>query len=62
MNASLIVIHFTIKGPEDPSIAKVQAPNSLRAKYGEDSIKNYVHCSESTEAAQRVLIFGENRI
>lgn len=33
-------------GPPDPEIAKKLFPQSLRAKYGQDKIKNAVHCSE----------------
>eukprot|EP01084_Bolivina_argentea_P269538 458115_1 len=33
-------------GPSDPEIAKVIRPNSLRAKYGIDRIKNAIHCTD----------------
>lgn len=41
-------------GPEDPSDAKAHSPNSLRAKFGTDLLKNAVHCSKTAEAANRV--------
>ncbi len=30
-------------GPEDSSVAKSSAPNSIRARFGINSIKNAVH-------------------
>lgn len=41
-------------GPEDPSDAKTHSPNSLRAKFGQDLLKNAVHCSQTAAAANRV--------
>lgn len=43
------------QGPENPDDAKKEAPNSLRAKFGDDLIQNAVHCSESPESANRVI-------
>mmetsp|Transcript_40629 Transcript_40629/g.35846 ORF Transcript_40629/g.35846 Transcript_40629/m.35846 type:complete len:350 (+) Transcript_40629:71-1120(+) len=36
-------------GPKDPEIAKYIRPNTLRAKYGVDRIKNGVHCTDLKE-------------
>ncbi|KAK2945037.1 putative Nucleoside diphosphate kinase 7 [Blattamonas nauphoetae] len=33
-------------GPHDPTIAKVLAPKSLRAKYGRDRVHNGIHCTD----------------
>jgi len=33
-------------GPQDPEVAKKLSPHSLRARYGQDKIKNGVYCSE----------------
>ena len=36
-------------GPHDPEIAKHLRPNSIRAKFGEDRVKNAVHCTDMPE-------------
>lgn len=36
-------------GPYDASIAKVLEPESIRAKYGIDSARNAVHCTDLPE-------------
>lgn len=36
-------------GPHDPEIAKHLRPNSLRAKFGHDRVKNCVHCTDMPE-------------
>ncbi len=36
-------------GPSDPALAKQIRPNSLRARYGEDKVKNAVHCTDLPE-------------
>jgi nucleoside-diphosphate kinase len=36
-------------GPHDPEIAKNLRPNTLRAKYGMDRIKNAIHCTDLEE-------------
>ncbi|KAG0712232.1 Nucleoside diphosphate kinase 7 [Chionoecetes opilio] len=33
-------------GPSDPEVARELRPNSLRARFGEDIVKNGVHCSD----------------
>ncbi|XP_064104955.1 nucleoside diphosphate kinase 7-like isoform X1 [Macrobrachium nipponense] len=33
-------------GPADPDVARELRPNSLRARFGEDKIKNALHCSD----------------
>lgn len=51
-NAVQRLIEMT--GPEDPAVAKIEAPNSLRAIFGIDKTRNFVHCSASMELAQSV--------
>jgi len=36
-------------GPHDPEIAKHLKPDSLRAKFGQDKVKNGVHCTDLSE-------------
>ena len=33
-------------GPSDPELARVLRPNTIRAKYGIDKIRNAVHCTD----------------
>ncbi|MPC18467.1 Nucleoside diphosphate kinase 7 [Portunus trituberculatus] len=33
-------------GPADPEVARELRPNSLRARFGEDTVKNALHCSD----------------
>ncbi len=48
--SSSVVNEFrTICGPSDPQIAKVIRAQTLRAKYGQDKIKNAVHCTDLEE-------------
>lgn len=46
-----------IVGPENPATAKLEAPESLRALYGDDIINNYIHCAYSTELADKQLAY-----
>ena len=36
-------------GPHDPEIAKSLRPNTIRAKFGIDRVKNAVHCTDLIE-------------
>lgn len=36
-------------GPHDPEIAKHLRPNCIRAKFGEDRVRNAVHCTDMDE-------------
>lgn len=36
-------------GPHDPKIAQCLAPDSLRAQFGVDRVKNAVHCTDLDE-------------
>jgi nucleoside-diphosphate kinase len=38
-----------LAGPADPEVARLIRPNSLRAEFGEDKIKNAVHCTDLPE-------------
>lgn len=38
-------------GPADPEIARYLRPNTLRALYGKDKVKNAVHCTDLPEDA-----------
>ena len=38
-------------GPYDPDIAKALRPNTIRAKFGQDSANNAVHCTDLEEDA-----------
>ena len=39
-------------GPWDVEMAKELRPDSLRARFGEDRIRNAVHCTDLPEDAQ----------
>jgi len=36
-------------GPHDPEIAKILKPNTIRAKFGSDRVKNALHCTDLPE-------------
>ena len=38
-----------LAGPSDPEIARALRPQTLRAKYGADKVKNAVHCTDLPE-------------
>ncbi|KAL3853950.1 hypothetical protein ACJMK2_013244 [Sinanodonta woodiana] len=46
-----------IMGPTDVEEAKEKAPDSLRAKYGKDTMMNCLHGSSSEDMAERELAF-----
>lgn len=52
-NADVIGEWRKIIGPTDPEIAKIEAPWTLRAKYGGELPCNAVHGSDSPGAARR---------
>lgn len=39
-------------GPHDPEIAKTIRPNTIRAKFGVDRVKNAIHCTDLAEDGQ----------
>ena len=47
----------SIIGPYDAELARVEAPTSLRAKYGKDALYNAIHASSTREQAARELAF-----
>ena len=46
---SVQVAFRELVGPSDPEIARHLRPNTLRAKYGKDKIKNALHCTDLPE-------------
>jgi len=44
-------------GPKDINLAKEEAPNSIRAQYGTDSIMNAVHSCDTSDSAAKELAF-----
>ena len=57
INDDCITRWAKLMGPENPKSAKKDSPNSLRALFGEDGMKNAVHGSESQAVAQKELDF-----
>lgn len=51
--ANALQLLIDLCGPEDPTVAKVERPDSLRAQFGLDVINNYVHCADSAETARK---------
>lgn len=49
-----ICIWRTLLGPPDSAAARQEAPQSIRAKFGTDAVRNVCHGSESLAAAARV--------
>lgn len=47
-------------GPENATVAKTQAPQSIRASFGTDSVRNAVHCSDTfpNKKAESDLFFS----
>jgi nucleoside-diphosphate kinase len=45
----------TLAGPEDSFYAKRIAPNSIRAQFGSDQIRNAFHASADGKAASREI-------
>lgn len=41
-----------VVGPRDAKVAKIIRPDSIRAKYGTDAVKNVVHCTDLPEDAE----------
>jgi len=39
----------SLSGPMDPEIAKSLRPNTLRARFGVDRVRNAVHCTDLPE-------------
>ncbi|KAJ3197542.1 hypothetical protein HK101_002845 [Irineochytrium annulatum] len=58
---NIIALWREVVGPKDPRQAKMDAPRSLRAAYGIDSLINSFHASDGTVSAPRELaiFFGE---
>jgi nucleoside-diphosphate kinase len=50
-------------GPQNSLTAKNQAPSSIRAMFGKDSLRNAVHCSDSLQAYEHEsrVFFSVNR-
>ncbi|KND04699.1 uncharacterized protein SPPG_08842 [Spizellomyces punctatus DAOM BR117] len=61
---ALALHHYTgfevlrkLVGPLDPAVAKTDEPESLRAKYATDELRNGFHMSETKEAVEKDLSF-----
>ena len=50
-NYNLVERFREFVGPMSPQLAKVVRPTSLRALFGEDDVKNAVHCTDLSEDA-----------
>jgi nucleoside-diphosphate kinase len=48
-NDSVVNEFRAFTGPSDPVIARTLRPNTLRAKFGANKIKNAVHCTDLPE-------------
>merc|ERR1712168_1709219 len=48
---------LTMLGPEDSQDARQSHPDSLRALYGSDLVKNALHGSATTQQAQKEIQF-----
>ncbi len=48
---NVVAAFRNLVGPNDPEIAKYLRPNTLRAQYGMDRVKNAVHCTDLVEDA-----------
>eukprot|EP00966_Prymnesium_polylepis_P046280 1071676-Prymnesium_polylepis.1 len=50
-------------GPGDPAVARVEAPLSIRARFGSNKQANAAHGADSIDSARREieLIFGVER-
>jgi len=57
INTDLIIKTREIVGPFDVESAKESNPDSLRAQFGQNKVKNAIHASDSKEAAARELAF-----
>ncbi|KAJ2765188.1 50S ribosomal protein L3, partial [Coemansia linderi] len=53
--ANAIAVLRSLVGPTNPKSAKFEAPNSLRAKYGQDAQMNAVHASKDVREARRSI-------
>ena len=49
-------------GPHDPDIAKALRPNTIRAKFGQNTVNNAVHCSDLEEDATIEVDYIFNKV
>lgn len=50
-------------GPHDPEIARNLRPNTIRARFGVDRVKNAVHCTDLPEdGILEVILVINNKI
>lgn len=49
-------------GPTSPATARTDKPNSLRAKYGTEGVRNCAHGSDSAASAERETYFFFNKL
>lgn len=55
--ANALQLLIDLCGPEDPNVARVEQPDSLRALFGQDVVNNFVHCAETAAMARRQQLF-----
>lgn len=46
---NIVEVFREFTGPVDPEVARLLKPNSIRAEFGEDKVKNAVHCTDLAE-------------
>lgn len=54
LRRNALIEYLNLVGPEDPIEAKQKFPDSLRARFGTDKIKNALFVSSSLDSAEKV--------
>lgn len=62
LGKNAINICLDLIGPEDPDNARKMYPETVRAQYGIDKIRNGIHVSTSTKSAERVRFFNDDTL
>lgn len=58
MGDEAVSVWRKLLGPADLAVAQKEAPQSVRAQFGTDGIKNVGHASDSLAAAARVSMLS----